>query len=113
MSNEGIWLLSLIHTTVVFLEPNKDEIKVMKMIEDMVPDDVIRLGQELGLRYARMKKMSLSSIHNEMAYAWLMCFDYVPQTSGDPTWQALAQALLYMKCHDVIGKIVESTNVSY
>ena len=81
----------------------------MKMIEDMVPDDVVRLGQELGLRCARMKAMSPSSIHNDMAYAWLMCYDYVPQTSGDPTWRALAQALFHMKCHKVIDKIIQST----
>ena len=77
------------------------------MIKDMVPDDVMRLGQELGLGIVRMKGMSPSSIHNEMAYAWLMRFDNVPQTSGDPTWRALAWALSEMKCQNVIDKIIQ------
>ena len=80
---------------------------MVKMIKDMVPDDVMRLGQELGLGIVRIKGMSLSSIHSDMAYAWLMRFDNVPQTSGRPTWRALARALSEMKCQNVIDRIIQ------
>ena len=108
VSNEELTLCIPDIIDIVFSEPNKDEIKVVKMIEDMVPDDVMRLGQELGLGIVRMKGMSLSSIHSDMAYAWLMRFDNVPQTSGRPTWRALARALSEMKCQNVVDKIIQS-----
>ena len=79
----------------------------------MVPDDVLRLGQELGLGIVRMKGMPPSSIHSDMAYAWLMRYDNVPQTSGDPTWRALARALAEMKCQNVIDKIIQSELLVY
>ena len=77
-------------------------------MKDMLPGDVVHLGQELGLGFVRLKGMSPSSIHNDMAYAWLMRFDNVPQTSGNPTWRALARALSEMKCQNVIDKIIQS-----
>ena len=91
-----------------FTEPNLDNLCAMKMIEDLRPESIIRLGQELGLDFSKMKKMPITSIHSDMIHAWLMQYDNVPKQSGNPTWRSLAQALVEMKCWRVVKEISES-----
>lgn len=53
--------------------------------------EIVRLGQALGLRRSKLKRMSI--LPDDMVDAWLNREDNVLETSGPPTWQSLCQAL--------------------
>jgi hypothetical protein len=78
---------------LVFTGPDKYQSHVKKVIRDLTPQQVLDLGQELGLYYSTLKRMPQESVHGDMVHAWLMKMDDVPEVGGDPTWQSFARGL--------------------
>ena len=60
-------------------EPNKYHDRVEKVIHDLTPQQVLNLGQELGLYRSTLKKMPQESVHGDMVHAWWMKMDDVPE----------------------------------
>ena len=79
-----------------------------KVISDLTPQQVLKLGQELGLYRPRLKKMSQEDIHGDMVQAWLTKIDGVPEVGGDPTWRSLACGLAELKFWGPVDIIRES-----
>jgi hypothetical protein len=76
-----------------------------KVISDLTPQQVLNLGQELGLSFSTLKRMPQESIHGDMVHAWLMKMDDVPHVGGDPTWRSFAQGLAKQKLWGVVDII--------
>ena len=57
----------------------------------MDTDDIILLGQALGLLRSKIKKMK--RLPDDMIDAWLIQADDVPTTSSPPSWLSLCKAL--------------------
>jgi hypothetical protein len=87
---------------------NKYQIRVEKVIRDLTPQQVLKLGQELGLYFPTLKKMPQESIHGDMVHAWLMKMDGVPEVGGDPTWRSLARGLAEQKLWGMVDIIKQS-----
>ena len=79
-----------------------------KVISDLTPQQVLKLGQELGLYCPRLKKMSQEDIHGDMVQAWLTKMDSVPEVGGDPTWRSLARGSAELKFWGPVDIIRES-----
>ena len=71
-----------------------DHFAVMGHLRDLGNEQLLEVGGALGLRYARMKRMT--SLMSEMVAAWLNGEDDVLTISGPPSWASLIKAL-----HDV------------
>ena len=57
----------------------------------MDENDIILLGQALGLLRSNLKKMK--NVASDMIDAWLIQADCVLTKSGCPTWESLCKAL--------------------
>ena len=68
-----------------------DHFCVCQFLKNVSKEDVQRLGEALGLSYPAVRKMSF--FPDEMVAAWLNRQDLVLQHSGEPTWNALGDAL--------------------
>ena len=68
-----------------------------KVINELTPQQVLKLGQELGLYRSTLKKMPQEDIHGDMVQAWLTKMDDVLEVGGDPTWQSFARGLAELK----------------
>ena len=79
-----------------------------KVINELTPQQVLKLGQELGLYRSRLKKMSQEDIHGDMVQAWLTKMDGVPDVGGDPTWRSFARGLAELKFWGPVDTIIRS-----
>ena len=60
-------------------------------MKNLGPEELLHLGEALGLTYPKLKRMA--NIQDEMVAAWLNQEDSVLHKSGAPTWSRLADAL--------------------
>lgn len=72
----------------------------MKALED---EDIILLGQALGLLRSKVKRMK--RLPNDMIDAWLNRSDHVLETSGEPTWESLCDALRQIDQNGIAASI--------
>ena len=79
-----------------------------KVIRDLTPQQVLDLGQELGLYRSTLKTMPQESIRGDMVHAWLMKMDDVPEVCGDPTWRSLARGLSEQRLWGVVDTVRQS-----
>jgi hypothetical protein len=81
---------------------------VQKVIHDLTPQQVLDLGEELGLYHSTLKRMPQESIHGDMVHAWLMKMDDVPEVGGDPTWRSFARGLAECRLWGMVNTIRQS-----
>lgn len=68
-----------------------EHLKIYKYLHPLDNEDLILLGQALGLLQSKLKKMK--SLPAGMIDAWLNKEDNVLERSGPPTWNSLCMAL--------------------
>lgn len=73
----------------------KDNFKISQSLRDLNTETIITLGEALGLRRPKLKKMK--DMPGDMVAAWLRGEDEC-LTYGSPTWSLLAEKL------DIIGQ---------
>ena len=95
-------------TLQFYIGPGKYQNHVEKVISDLTPQQVFKLGQELGLYRSTLKKMPLQSIHGDMVQTWLTKMDDVPEVGGDPTWRSFAHGLAELRLWGPVDLIRES-----
>ena len=88
--------------------PGRYQNRVEKVISDLTPQQVFKLGQELGLYRSTLKKMPQEDIHRDMVQAWLTKMDDVPDVGGDPTWRSFARGLAELRLWGPVDIIRES-----
>ena len=69
----------------------RDHFAVKCFLMDLDNEQLTALGEALGLSYPKLKRMT--NILDEMVAAWLNREDDVLNTSGEPTWRRLVEAL--------------------
>ncbi len=62
---------------------------ISKYLSTLSPAEIMKVGTELGLDYAHLKRMKQESLLEEMVHAWLRGDDQV----GETTWNSLIRAL--------------------
>jgi hypothetical protein len=81
---------------------------VKKVINELSPQQVSDLGEELGLYYSTLEKMSQGSKHGDMIQAWLLRKDDVLEVGGDPTWRSFAKGLAEQKLWGMVDTVLKS-----
>ena len=76
-------------------------------IKDLKVGQIIDLGVSLGLSYETLTSIKCKDIHSGMVTAWLSKKDNVMETSGNPSWKSLKDALLKMGVTDVANMIMK------
>ena len=76
-------------------------------IKDLKVGQIIDLGVSLGLSYETLTSIKFEDIHSGMVTAWLSKKDKVMETSGNPSWKSLKEALLKMGVTDVADMIMK------
>ena len=74
-------------------------------LKGLSQEELINLGDELGLSYLRLKEMA-GPLPEEMVAAWLSKEDNVLKRTGQPTWRSLADALKRLGQADIANKII-------
>ena len=69
----------------------KDHFKVTEFLRNLDKNELIRLGEALGLSYSKLKKME--PLCEEMVAAWLKQEEDVIEQSGEPSLESLKAAL--------------------
>jgi hypothetical protein len=80
---------------------------VEKVVSNLTPRQVLKLGQELGLYYSTLKKIPEESLPEEMVHSWLIKMDDVSQVGGNPTWRSFAQGLAEQEQWGIVDIIRE------
>ena len=81
-----------------------DHHDVCQEINNLSQEELINLGDELGLSYPRLKQMT--PLPEEMVAAWLSKEDIVLKRTGQPTWSSLADALKRIGQASLAEKII-------
>ncbi len=68
-----------------------DHFTVTRHLRDLSNEDLIGVGEALGLYYPHLRKMN--PLLEELVAAWLNREDNVQSASGDPSWASLSKAL--------------------
>ena len=76
-------------------------------IKDLNVGQIIALGLSLGLSYETLTSVKVEDIHSRMVTAWLSRKDNVMETSDNPSWKSLKEALLKMGVTDVADMIMK------
>ena len=79
-------------------------------IKDLKAGQVIYLGETLGLSDETLH--SVKDIHKRMVIAWLSEKDNVVETSGNPSWKSLEDALRKIGATDVADMIIKGRLVT-
>ena len=83
-----------------------DHYTVTRYLKDLSTEDIIELGEALGLYYPHLRRMS--SLLKDMVAAWLNREDNVLSATGDPSWTSLIQALHDIDQSGIARRISES-----
>lgn len=84
--------------------------KVCLHLKPLENRDLILLGQALGLLRSNLKKMK--DLPEDMIDAWLNRTDHVLETSGEPTWKSLCDALKEIGQIGIVTDIQSQNNES-
>ena len=71
----------------------EDVTRIRPYLRDMTPEELIRLGQALGLNRTSLQRCNPQSLAEDLIHYWIRQDYRVLEESGDPTWQSLARAL--------------------
>lgn len=84
-----------------------DHLQVTQLIQELPLDELVKLGEVLGLSYPNVKRMRdrPGDMLGDMVAAWLRQEDYVIEKSGDPTWNSLAKALKEIGQHGIAKQV--------
>ena len=88
-----------------------DHFEVTEYLEILLPQDLIRLGGALGLKYSNVKMMN--PLCGDMVLAWLNQQDNVMKKSGKPTWESLMKALRTIGQEGLAQKIAQGSYCQY
>ena len=80
-----------------------DHYTVTRHLRNLGNDELIRVGEALGLYYPHLRRMS--PLLEEMVAAWLNREDNVLSASGDPSWSSLIKALRDINQPGIAGTI--------
>ena len=80
-----------------------DHYAITRHLRNLSQDDVIELGEALGLYYTHLRKMD--RLLKDMVAAWLNREDNVLSASGDPSWATLIKALRDINQPGIAGTI--------
>ena len=86
-----------------------DHLDITLSIKEMENDDLIKLGEALGLSRPNLRRMK--DMPGDMVAAWLRQQDDVIHKTGDPTWRKLANALDRIDQNGVAKKIRIAHNI--
>ena len=84
--------LSIQYFDILHLTVPKDTNAVSRIFRTLSPDKARDVGAELGLAYNNLWRMSDSTLHLDVADAWIVGHNNSQDVSGEPTWRALALA---------------------
>ena len=90
----------------------KNTIDVSKYIKILSPAETRQLGAKLGLDYNNLRRIPDSTLHLDMADAWLVGHDNSRVVSGQPTWRALALACARHNMWGVVSQIEQGMFLS-
>ena len=90
---------------VIFIVAMSDHHSVRKYLENLSDENLIELGEALGLSYPKLRKMK--PLLNEMVAAWLNRQDKV----GETTWSTLVKALESVGQKGIANTITEAENL--
>ena len=76
-------------------------------IKDLEVGQIINLGVSLGLSDKTVTSAKSKDIPSRMVTAWLSRKDNVMETSGNPSWKSLKDALLKIEVIDVANMIMK------
>ena len=76
---------------IYLLSAYSNHFKVTQYLQDLDNDHIIDVGGALGLSFSKLRKMT--KYPDDMVAAWLRREDYVMNSSGEPTWRTLMEAL--------------------
>ena len=82
-----------------------DHYAVCILLKDLSKEDIIELGEALGLYYPHLRKME--RLLKDMVAAWLNREDHVLLATGDPSWASLIQALRDIDQPGIAQRIAE------
>ena len=82
-----------------------DHYTVTKHLRDLSNEDLIKVGEALGLYYPDLKRMK--DLPGDMVAAWLNKKDNVLSASGEPSWASLIKALRDINQPGIARKILE------
>ena len=71
----------------------QDYVQITQHLVQLNYQELIILGVRLGLSYARLRRMGLNSLLNDMVHSWLRMDDDVLSVAGEPSWETLRAAL--------------------
>ena len=71
----------------------EDVTRIRPYLRDLTTEELIRLGQTLGLNRTTLQRSSPQSLAEDLIHCWTRGDYRVLEESGDPTWQSLARAL--------------------
>ena len=86
---------------------------MLDCIKNLEAGQIIALGQSLGLSYETLTSVKCGDIPSRMVTAWLSKKDKVVETSGNPSWKSLKDALLKMRVTDVANMIMKGIYMQY
>ena len=86
-----------------------DHYTITKCLRNLGNEDIIELGEALGLYYPHLRKMD--RLLKDMVAAWLNREDNVLSASGDPSWASLIKALQDIDQQGIAKKIAEGVEL--
>ena len=83
----------------------EDHFTVSQFLKDLRIQDIITLGEALGLGISTLQKMT--NLPSDMVLAWLLKQDNVLTFSGEPTVQHLVAALNKIGQHGIASTVTQ------
>ena len=103
----SLYLTLICVINIVKLLTTKDHFEVTEFLRNLDKNELIRLGEALGLSYSKLKKME--PLCEEMVDAWLKQEEDVIEQSGEPSWKSLKAALKKIGQTGLIRTIITDT----
>ncbi len=88
-----------------------DHYAVTKHLRGLSTEDLIELGEALGLYYPHLRKMN--HLLKDMVASWLNREDNVQSASGDPSWGSLIKTLRVIDQPGIADKIAKGVELDY
>ncbi len=90
----------------------EDFTKINHYLKDLKTEELIELGQTLGLKRANLLKSNPQSLAGDLIECWLRRDYRVLEESGEPTWHSLATALKKIDLTGISKNIQKDFNFS-
>ena len=90
----------------------EDVTRIRPYLRDLTPEELIRLGQVLGLKRTTLQRSNRQSLAEDLIHCWIRQDYRVLEESGEPTWQSLARALRDIELTGISLRIQRDFNFS-